>query len=72
MTATYTYAKAKQRFDLILKKASLDGKVKIRKDDQLFIIMPEAKNVSPLDVEGVDIHITTKDIINLIHESRKG
>lgn len=71
MTKTYSYAKAKQSFDVVLKKAFHDGKVKIRKDDQLFIIMPESKNVSPLDVEGVDMHVTVKDIISCIHESRR-
>jgi len=71
MTVTYSYAKAKQRFDMILKKASIDGSVKIRKDDQLFRVIPEPANMSPLDVEGIDVGMTSKEIIKYIHEGRK-
>jgi len=70
MTMTYSYEKAKKSFDLIFKKAALDGKVAIRKDNQIYILMPASKNVSPLDVEGVDMGVTSEDIINFIHESR--
>jgi hypothetical protein len=45
--------------------------VVIRKDDQLYILMPASKNVSPLDVKGIDIEITPQDIVQFIHESRK-
>lgn len=71
MTATYSYEKAKKSFDLIFKQATLDGKVTIRKDNELYILMPASKNVSPLDIEGVDMGLTAKDIIQFIHESRK-
>ena len=71
MSITYSYAKAKQHFDRVLARASSDGEVKIRKDDQLFIIKSESKSSSPLDVEGVDMNMTVKEIISCIHESRK-
>lgn len=71
MMMTYSYEKAKKNFDLVFKKASIDGKVAIRKDDQIYILMPASKNVSPLDIEGVDMEISSQDIIQFIHESRK-
>lgn len=71
MTMTYSYEKAKKSFDLVFKKASLEGKVAIRKDDQIYILMPESKNASPLDIEGIDVKITSKDIVHFIHEGRK-
>ncbi len=71
MTMTYSYEKAKKSFDLIFKKAALDGKVAIRKDDQIYILMPASKSTSPLDIEGVDMGVTSKDIVKFIHESRK-
>jgi hypothetical protein len=71
MTMTYSYEKAKKSFDLLFKKAVLDGKVAIRKDDQIYILMPASKNTSPLDIEGVDMGVTSKDIVQFIHESRK-
>jgi len=60
----------KKALILFLKKASLDGKVTIRKDNQLYVLMP-ASTTSPFDVEGVDMNITSKDILQSIHESRK-
>jgi hypothetical protein len=71
MTTTYSYEKAKKSFDLVFKKATIDGKVTIRKDDELYILMPASKNVSPLDIEGVDMDISSNEIIQFIHESRK-
>jgi hypothetical protein len=71
MTTTYSYEKAKKSFDLVFKKATIDGKVAIRKDNDLYILMPASKDASPLDVEGVDMNISSKDIIQFIHESRK-
>ncbi len=71
MTTIYSYEKAKKSFDLVFKKATLDGKVAIRKDNKLYILMPASKNASPLDIEGVDLGISSKDIIDFIHESRR-
>lgn len=71
MTMTYSYEKAKKSFDLVFKKAFLDGKVTIKKGDQTYILMPLEKDVSPLDIEGIDLEFTSKDIIQFIHESRK-
>jgi len=71
MTTIYSYEKAKKSFDLVFKKATLDGKVAIRKDNKLYILMPASKNSSPLDIEGVDLGISSKDIIDFIHESRR-
>ena len=71
MTMTYTYAKAKQSFDLVLKKASSDGIVQIKKDDQLFVVMLASTNTSPLDVKGIKMSLTAKEIVGFIHEGRK-
>ncbi len=71
MTKTYTYANAKKSFDVVFQKAVNEGKVKIQKDDQVFILMPEAKNTSPLDVKGVNINVTAAEIVSYIHEGRR-
>lgn len=72
MTMTYSYEKAKKSFDLVFKQAILDGKVAIRKDDKLYILMPASENTSPLDIEGTDdLGLSLKDIIEFIHESRR-
>ena len=71
MTKTYSYAKAKKSFDMIFQNAVNYGKVKIQKDDQVFVIKPETKNASPLDVKGVNVNISVKEIISYIHEGRR-
>jgi hypothetical protein len=71
MTKTYTHANAKKSFDVVFEKAVNEGKVKIQKDDQMFILMPEAKNTSPLDVKGINIDVTVAEIISCIHEGRR-
>jgi len=71
MTKTYTYAKAKKSFDLVFQNAVNEGKVKIQKDDQVFVIMPESKKTSPLDIKGINLDVTMADIISYIHEGRR-
>ena len=48
------------------------GRVRVkRRDGQVFIIKPERITSSPLDVEGVDLEITTDEIMEFIAESRR-
>jgi hypothetical protein len=42
-----------------------------RKDGQVFVIKPAPKTGSPLDVEGIDLGVTTAEIIEFIQESRR-
>ena len=47
------------------------GEVKIRrKDGQVFVIRPESKTGSALDVEGIDLGVTSAEIVEIIRESR--
>jgi antitoxin Phd len=68
----YTYSEARQKLASLLEQAVKEGEVKIkRKDGQTFIIRPESKAGSPLDVEGIDLGITTAEIVQFIHEGRR-
>lgn len=71
MTITYNYTNAKENFAFVLEKALNEGKVKVRKNNQLFVITPESNHISPLDIEGIDVKMTSEEIIQFIHESRK-
>ena len=67
----YTYSEARQRLASVLDAAQRDGAVRIRRrDGRTFVLQPEASTHSPLDVEGVDLGISTGDIVSLIRESR--
>ncbi|HWQ70240.1 MAG TPA: type II toxin-antitoxin system Phd/YefM family antitoxin [Patescibacteria group bacterium] len=69
---TYTFSEARQKFAAVLEKAKSDGRVLIkRKDGSTFMIAPVLKPESPLDVEGVDLDITTDDIVRIVREIRR-
>jgi len=69
----YSYSKARQNLASLLEQALKEGKVRIkRKDGTIFVIKPESKiKCSPLDIESMNLHITTSEIIQFIHDSRK-
>ena len=68
----YTYTEARQRLAELLEKASQDGAVRIRRrDGQVFVVMPEQTDESPLDVAGIDLGLTGKEIVGLVREGRK-
>lgn len=72
MSAVYTYTEARQNLASLLDLAVRKGEVRVkRKDGQTFVIKPERKAGSPLDVEGVNLGITTTEIVQFIRESRR-
>ena len=61
----YTYSEARQRFASILDKADREGAVRIkRRDGKVFIVRPEKKSKSALDVDGINIKIDRDEILN--------
>lgn len=68
----YTYTEARQKLAALLEQAMRDGEVKVRrKDGQIFVIRPEKRAGSALDVEGIDLGITTAEIVQFIQEGRR-
>lgn len=68
----YTYSEARQKLASLLDQAAREGEVRIRrKDGQVFVLKPHPTNRSPLDVEGIDLGITTQEILEFIEEGRK-
>jgi len=68
----YTYTEARQKLAALLEQAVQEGEVKIkRKDGRTFVIRPEKRVGSPLDVEGIDLSITTAEIVQFIQEGRR-
>jgi hypothetical protein len=71
MSNIYTYSEARQNLASLLDKAAQEGEVKIRrKDGQIFVVKPESKSGSPLDVEGIDLGLTSAEIVAFVRESR--
>ncbi len=72
MSAVYTYSEARQNLASLLEKAAQEGQVRVRrKDGQIFLIIPEIKDGSPLDIEGIDLDLTKEEIVEFIREGRK-
>lgn len=67
-----TYLENQQSLSALLEQADLKGEVRIqRADGQIFVLKRDTAQRSPLDVEGVSLGISTKKIIEFIHEGRK-
>lgn len=68
----YTYSEARQNFASVLEQARKEGAVRIRRrDGESFVLKPEASTGSPLDVEGIDLDVTTDEIVAFVRESRR-
>lgn len=69
---TYTYSEARQRLAEVLDCARKEGQVRIRRrDGQVFLLVPEQSQGSPLDVKGVDIDLSADEIVEAIREGRE-
>lgn len=72
MTTIYTYSEARQNLASLLDEATKKGAVRVkRRDGRTFIIQPEVKVDSPLDIEGIDLNVSTQEIVEFIQESRR-
>lgn len=72
MTTFYTYTEARQSLATLLDKGAKEGEVLIRRrDGSVFVVRPAAVSGSPLDIEGVDLGITSDEIPEFIAESRR-
>jgi len=69
---TYTFSEARQKFASLLEQAQIEGEVLIkRRDGSLFVVKPILKKKSPLDVKGIDIDLSTNEIVNILREVRE-
>ena len=68
----YTFSEARQKLSAILEKARIEGEVLIkRRDGSVFVIKPLSKAGSPLDVNGVDLALSAKEIVDVVREVRE-
>jgi antitoxin (DNA-binding transcriptional repressor) of toxin-antitoxin stability system len=69
---TYTYTEARQKLASLLEQAAKYGEVRIkRRDGQVFIIKPQKREGSPLSVEGINVNLSRKEILQSIEEGRR-
>lgn len=68
----YTYSEARRRLASLLDEA-LRGRTVIirRRDGRLFELRPATVSGSPLDVDTIDLDVTTDDIVDFVREGRR-
>jgi PHD/YefM family antitoxin component YafN of YafNO toxin-antitoxin module len=67
----YSFTEARQNFASILEEAKNEGAVCIKKrDGESFYIKPANTKKSPLDVIGIDLGISSEEIVSSIRECR--
>ena len=68
----YTYNEARQDLAGVLDTARKKGSALLqRPNGELFVIKPQKRKRSPLDVSGIKTDITTDEIIGFIRECRE-
>jgi hypothetical protein len=66
-----TYKEAQSDLLKLLRQALAEGEVKILGEgNRAFILRPDIPSPSPLDVPGMDLGLTTAEIVDCIHEAR--
>lgn len=69
---TYTYSEARQNLATLLEKAKQEGEIIIKKKDGTFFsVKPLKLRKSPLDVRGVNVNISSDEIVDIIRETRE-
>jgi PHD/YefM family antitoxin component YafN of YafNO toxin-antitoxin module len=68
----YTYSEARQNLASLLDQAAKDGEVRIkRRDGRVFVVRIEPRTESPLDVDAVDLGVSTTEIVEFVREGRE-
>ncbi len=68
----YSFTEARQHFSSLLEEAKKEGAVCIKKrDGESFYLKPVVPKKSPLDVKGVDLEISSSEIVDIIREGRE-
>ncbi len=67
----YNFTEARQNLAFVLDTAKKEGVICIsRRDGDAFYITPVKPSSSPLNVEGVDLGLSSGDIVELVREGR--
>ncbi len=69
---TFTLTEARQKLAVLLEQAAACGEVRIkRRDGQVFVIRPQKRSGSPLDVPGISLGLGREEILESIEEGRR-
>lgn len=67
-----TYSETQENLSALLERASEEGEVRIKRTDgQTFVLKPEQPKRSALDVAGIDLGVSTEEIVEFVREGRE-
>jgi hypothetical protein len=68
----FTYSEARQQLATLLEKARREGAVRIRRrDGQVFVLRPEQRTGSPLNVPALKLRISREALLTAVREGRR-
>ena len=66
------YSETQENLSVLLERAREEGEVRIKRTDgQIFVLKPEKTKRSALDIAGIDLGVSTKEIVEFIREGRE-
>ncbi len=67
-----TYTETQEDLSALLERANDEGEVRIKRTNgQVFILKPESTKRSALDIPGIDLGVSTKEIVEFVRECRE-
>ncbi len=67
-----TYLESQENLSALLERAREQGEVRIKRTDgQVFVLKPEEKKSSALDIAGIDLGVSTEEIVAFVREGRE-
>lgn len=67
-----TYSETQENLSVLLERAGEEGEVRIRRaDGQTFVLKSENPKRSALDVAGIDLGVSTEEIVEFVREGRE-
>jgi hypothetical protein len=67
-----TYLETQENPSVLLERAREQSEVRIKRTDgQVFILKPERAKRSALDVAGINLGVSTKEIVEFVREGRE-
>lgn len=67
----FTYSEARKRFAEVLDMAKKDEVIIRRRNGDTFSLTEVQKQASPLDINGVEVDVTTQELVAAVRESRE-
>lgn len=67
-----TYSETQESLSVLLERAHEEGEVQIKRaNGEVFVLKPVKKKRSAFDVAGIDLGVSTKEIVEFVREGRE-